>query len=154
MDNYLSQQRMHVFSNVGVLIYVFDIESRDVDVDMSTYLSVIAALIQYSANARVFILINKMDLIMVNQREMVFNDRVSLIRRKTNEFIDRQGLNVRRAGSSTSLGHGQVGPDESLRCRRHAIRDNEDEVLRLNGSGGGLSHGPGEDSRGTHAGDL
>jgi len=29
MENYLSQQRMHVFSNVGVLIYVFDIESRD-----------------------------------------------------------------------------------------------------------------------------
>lgn len=48
MENYLSQQRSHVFSNVGVLIYVFDIESRDFERDLLTYRSIINALQQYS----------------------------------------------------------------------------------------------------------
>merc|ERR1712000_38688 len=48
MENYLSQQRQHVFSNVGALIYVFDIESRDFDRDLLTYRSIITALSQFS----------------------------------------------------------------------------------------------------------
>lgn len=51
MENYLSQQRSHVFSNVGVLIYVFDIESRDFERDLLTYRSIINALQQYSGAA-------------------------------------------------------------------------------------------------------
>ena len=37
MDNYLENQRDHVFRNVAVLIYVFDIESRDAATDMKYY---------------------------------------------------------------------------------------------------------------------
>ncbi|CAI4214747.1 unnamed protein product [Parascedosporium putredinis] len=62
MENYLSQQRVHVFSHVGVLIYVFDIESRDVDRDMATFVSIISALVQFSPTARIYVLIHKMDL--------------------------------------------------------------------------------------------
>ncbi|KAK8102003.1 hypothetical protein PG999_012377 [Apiospora kogelbergensis] len=87
MENYLSQQRVHVFSNVGVLIYVFDIESRDVDRDMATYVSIMAALTQFSPTAKVYVLIHKMDLIMTQVREAVFMDRVKLVRQKTAEFI-------------------------------------------------------------------
>ncbi|KAK9413957.1 putative GTP-binding protein [Seiridium cardinale] len=89
MENYLSQQRVHVFSNVGVLIYVFDIESRDVDRDMATYVSIMSALTQYSPTAKVYVLIHKMDLIMTHVREAVFMERVRLVRQKTSEF--RQG---------------------------------------------------------------
>jgi Ras-related GTP-binding protein A/B len=86
MENYLSQQRQHVFSNVGVLIYVFDIESRDFDRDLLTYRSIIAALSQFSPSASVYILIHKMDLVVPNQREDIYNDRVSLIQSKSDRF--------------------------------------------------------------------
>jgi Ras-related GTP-binding protein A/B len=92
MENYLSQQRVHVFSNVGVLIYVFDIESRDVDRDMATYVSIVSALTQYSPTAKIYVLIHKMDLIMTHAREAVFMERVRLVRQKTSEFIQGSGF--------------------------------------------------------------
>ncbi|KAK3370566.1 Gtr1/RagA G protein conserved region-domain-containing protein [Podospora didyma] len=87
MENYLSQQRAHVFSNVGVLIYVFDIESRDVERDLATYVNIISALVQYSREAKVFVLIHKMDLIQPLKREEVFDHRVDVVRRKTAEAV-------------------------------------------------------------------
>lgn len=86
MENYLSQQRQHVFSNVGVLIYVFDIESRDFDRDLLTYRSIITALSQFSPSANVYILIHKMDLVVPTQREDLYNDRLSLIASKSDAF--------------------------------------------------------------------
>jgi hypothetical protein len=32
MENYLDSQRDQIFSNVAVLIYIFDVESQDVQV--------------------------------------------------------------------------------------------------------------------------
>ncbi|KAL2022348.1 hypothetical protein VTK56DRAFT_5415 [Thermocarpiscus australiensis] len=87
MENYLSQQRAHVFSNVGVLIYVFDIESRDVERDLATYVNIISALVQYSRDAKVFVLIHKMDLIQPMTREAVFDHRVAQVRAKTAEAV-------------------------------------------------------------------
>lgn len=87
MENYINQQRAHVFSSVGVLIYVFDIESRDVDRDLATYVSIVSALAQYSPAAKVFVLVHKMDLIMHNMKESVFNERVRLVRTKTTEAL-------------------------------------------------------------------
>ena len=87
MENYLSQQRAHVFSNVGVLIYVFDIESRDVERDLATYVNIISALVQYSREAKIFVLIHKMDLIQPMTREDVFDHRATLVRRKTVEAV-------------------------------------------------------------------
>ncbi|KAK4138395.1 hypothetical protein BT67DRAFT_8259 [Trichocladium antarcticum] len=87
MENYLSQQRAHVFSNVGVLIYVFDIESRDVERDLATYVNIISALVQYSREAKVFVLIHKMDLIQPTTREETFERRAAVVRRKTAEAV-------------------------------------------------------------------
>ncbi|KAL3423326.1 GTP-binding protein gtr1 [Phlyctema vagabunda] len=86
MENYLSQQRQHVFSNVGVLIYVFDIESRDFDRDLLTYRSIITALSQFSPTSSIYILIHKMDLIPPGQREDLYINHVSLIRSKSESF--------------------------------------------------------------------
>lgn len=87
MENYLSQQRAHVFSNVGVLIYVFDIESRDVERDLATYVNIASALFQYSREAKIFVLVHKMDLIQPMTRENVFDHRVAAIRKKTAEAV-------------------------------------------------------------------
>ncbi|KAI6784985.1 uncharacterized protein J7T54_008079 [Emericellopsis cladophorae] len=86
MENYLSQQRVHVFSNVGVLIYVFDVESRDVERDLATYVAILSALLQFSPQARIYILIHKMDLVVPSSREAVYNDRVNAVRSKTMEY--------------------------------------------------------------------
>lgn len=83
MENYLSQQRVHVFSNVGVLIYVFDIESRDTERDLATYVSIITALLQYSPTAKIYVLIHKMDLIVPGKREEEFVELLNLVRAKT-----------------------------------------------------------------------
>jgi Ras-related GTP-binding protein A/B len=104
MENYLSQQRVHVFSNVGVLIYVFDIESRDVDRDLATYVAILSALLQFSPAAKIYILIHKMDLVVPSARETMFDERVRIVRQKTAEFANSMG-----PSSSSSL----VGDDSS-----------------------------------------
>ncbi len=86
MENYLSQQKVHVFSQVGVLIYVFDVESRDFDRDLLTYRSIITALAQYSPTSTVYILVHKMDLVAPALREDLYNERVALIRAKSDTF--------------------------------------------------------------------
>ncbi len=75
MENYFESQRDHIFRNVQVLIYVFDIESRELAKDIEYYGSCLAAVRQNSKNARIFCLIHKMDLIPEEQREPVFRQR-------------------------------------------------------------------------------
>ena len=71
MDNYFTSQRENVFRNVEVLIYVFDVESREVEKDMHYYQSCLEAILQFSPDAKVFCLIHKMDLIPEDQRKVV-----------------------------------------------------------------------------------
>ena len=79
MDSYLNTQRENVFSDAQVLIYVFDIESREVDRDLDTYAAVIAALKQYSPQAMVFCLVHKMDLVQNEHRERIYDERCRMI---------------------------------------------------------------------------
>jgi Ras-related GTP-binding protein A/B len=71
MDNYIASQRDHIFRNVEVLIYVFDVESREYDRDMQYYQSVLDAILANSKDAKIFCLIHKMDLVPESQREEV-----------------------------------------------------------------------------------
>ena len=95
MENYFESQRDHIFRNVQVgsfmssvssyplihaigaqvLIYVFDIESRELAKDMEYYASCLQAVKQNSKSAKVFCLVHKMDLIPDEQREEVFQQR-------------------------------------------------------------------------------
>ena len=71
METYFTTQRDNVFRNVEVLIYVFDVESREVEKDMHYYQSCLEAILQNSPDAKVFCLIHKMDLLPEDQRQMV-----------------------------------------------------------------------------------
>ncbi|KAH8549173.1 ras-related GTP-binding protein A-like protein [Umbelopsis sp. PMI_123] len=62
MENYFTSQRDHIFKNVEVLIYVFDVESRDVERDMHYYQSCLEAIMANSREAKIFCLVHKMDL--------------------------------------------------------------------------------------------
>jgi len=71
MENYFTSQRDNVFRNVEVLIYVFDVESRELEKDLHYYQSCLEAIIQNSPDAKVFCLVHKMDLIPEDQRKVV-----------------------------------------------------------------------------------
>ncbi|XP_014245905.1 ras-related GTP-binding protein A isoform X1 [Cimex lectularius] len=75
MENYFVSQRDNIFRNVEVLIYVFDVESREIDKDLHYYQSCVGAILENSPEAKVFCLIHKMDLLQEDQRDVIFRDR-------------------------------------------------------------------------------
>lgn len=75
MENYFASQRDNIFRNVEVLIYVFDVESRELEKDMHYYQSCLEAILQNSADAKIFCLIHKMDLVQEDQRDLIFKER-------------------------------------------------------------------------------
>lgn len=80
IENYLVQQRDHIFRNVEVLIYVFDVESREFNRDILTYSSIIDALRENSPDARIFCLIHKMDLVQIELRGRLKDERSRILR--------------------------------------------------------------------------
>ncbi|GBE81738.1 GTP-binding protein [Sparassis crispa] len=63
MDSYLSTQQSTIFQHVGVMIYVFEVQSRNMRKDLEYYRDCLAALRRYSPDAAVFLLVHKMDLV-------------------------------------------------------------------------------------------
>ncbi len=97
MEQYFASQKDNIFRNVEVLIYVFDVESRELDNDMHYYQSCLEAIykvhsqlshfrsrsssfkkkkkFQNSPEAKIFCLVHKMDLVAEEQRDEIFNVR-------------------------------------------------------------------------------
>lgn len=95
METYLASQRGNIFSDVAVLIYVFDIESREVERDLDTYNAIIDALKEHSPHAHVFCLIHKLDLIQAEHRQRIYEERSALIRSRSGHFaIDTFGSSI------------------------------------------------------------
>ena len=69
MENYFALQRGHIFKSVELLIYVFDVESRDTEKDIHYYQWCLEAILEKSPNAKIFCLLHKMDLVPLEQRE-------------------------------------------------------------------------------------
>jgi Ras-related GTP-binding protein A/B len=88
MENFLQNQRVDVFSGVALLIYVFDIESRDFPRDLETFKTVLEALYNGSRDARLFCLFHKMDLVQENLRESLFFERETILRQISYMFAD------------------------------------------------------------------
>ncbi len=80
VESYLTNQRSHVFTHVAVLIFVFDVSSKDAASDMLSFSSTIRALHEYSPHSKVFILIHKMDLVPLDRRSSVFRDKAIEVR--------------------------------------------------------------------------
>ncbi|KAF7680482.1 gtp-binding protein gtr1 [Alternaria burnsii] len=88
VENYLNQSRNHVFGSVAVLIFVFDIESREFAADVVSYSNIIRALHECSPGAKVFCLIHKMDLVQARLRQAMFDERAEYIREASEGFKD------------------------------------------------------------------
>ncbi|RDB21394.1 Ras-related GTP-binding protein A [Hypsizygus marmoreus] len=62
MDSYLTTQRSTIFQHVGVMIYVFDVETHGMSKDLEYYRDCLDGLKNFSPDANVFLLVHKMDL--------------------------------------------------------------------------------------------
>ncbi|XP_071949653.1 ras-related GTP-binding protein A isoform X1 [Antedon mediterranea] len=87
MENYFASQRDNIFRNVEVLIYVFDVESRELEKDMHYYQSCLEAILQNSPDANIFCLIHKMDLVQEDQRDVIFKEREDDLKRLSKPLI-------------------------------------------------------------------
>ena len=79
MDTYFAAQRDNIFRNVEVLIYVFDVESRELENDLHYYQSCLEAILQSSPKTKLFCLVHKMDLVAEDQRDLIFQERRDVI---------------------------------------------------------------------------
>ena len=77
-----------MFGSVAVLIFVFDIESREFAADVVNYSNIIRALDECSPSAKVFCLIHKMDLVQSRLRSQLFEERADYIREASEGFKD------------------------------------------------------------------
>nr|XP_011712768.1 LOW QUALITY PROTEIN: ras-related GTP-binding protein B [Macaca nemestrina] len=81
MENYFTSQRDNIFRNVEVLIYVFDVESRELERTCTDYQSCLGAILRNSPDAKIFCLVHKMDLVQEDQRDLIFKEREEDLRR-------------------------------------------------------------------------
>lgn len=72
MDNYFTNQKDHIFKMVEVLIHVFDVESKEVSKDIEVFVKSLKQLRQFSPQAKIFVLLHKMDLVQIERREELF----------------------------------------------------------------------------------
>ena len=80
VESYLNNQRSHVFASVAVLIFVFDISSREPAPDSVNFKETLRALHEFSPNSKVFILIHKMDLVPAEQKNTVYQQKTDSVR--------------------------------------------------------------------------
>ncbi|KAK9476127.1 Gtr1/RagA G protein conserved region-domain-containing protein [Lipomyces japonicus] len=72
MDNYFSAQRDNIFRLVEALIFVFDVESKELRKDIETFVLCLRNLYEFSPNAKIFALVHKMDLVVAEKRQDVY----------------------------------------------------------------------------------
>ena len=78
-ESYFERDRETIFRSVELLIYVFDIESDNPEKDFDHFSGVLEAIEENSPDARIFVLVHKMDLVAEDEREMIFEDRQRII---------------------------------------------------------------------------
>lgn len=84
-ESYFERDRETIFRSVELLIYVLDIESESPDKDFDHFADVLEALEENSPDARIFVLVHKMDLVAAEERDAIFQDRQELIAEACNE---------------------------------------------------------------------
>jgi len=78
-ESYFERDRETIFRSVEMLIYVFDIESDCPEKDFDHFAGVLEAIEENSPDARIFVLVHKMDLVAEDERELILQDRKRLI---------------------------------------------------------------------------
>eukprot|EP00550_Attheya_septentrionalis_P013499 CAMPEP_0198304468 /NCGR_PEP_ID=MMETSP1449-20131203/57416_1 /TAXON_ID=420275 /ORGANISM="Attheya septentrionalis, Strain CCMP2084" /LENGTH=424 /DNA_ID=CAMNT_0044006993 /DNA_START=106 /DNA_END=1380 /DNA_ORIENTATION=+ len=79
-ESYFERDRETIFRSVELLIYVFDIESDCPVKDFDHFAGVLEAIEENSPDARIFVLVHKMDLVAEEDREVVLEDHKGRIK--------------------------------------------------------------------------
>jgi len=85
-ESYFERDRETIFRSVELLIYVFDIESDCPEKDFDHFSGVLEAIEENSPDARIFILVHKMDLVALEDREAILEDRKRVIEQECSNF--------------------------------------------------------------------
>jgi len=91
-ESYFERDRETIFRGVEMLIYVFDIESDSPEKDFDHFAGVLEAIEENSPDARIFVLVHKMDLVAEEEREMILQDRFRLIEEACSSAIGVHNL--------------------------------------------------------------
>lgn len=86
MEQYFQSQKDQIFKNVEVLIYVFEVVSKEPEKDLDYYKNCLKALEDLSSGAKIFCLIHKMDLISESMRDKVFEQKQQEILEASSSF--------------------------------------------------------------------
>lgn len=86
MENYFTKQKDHIFQMVQVLIHVFDVESTDVIKDIEIFTRALKQLKKYSPEAKIFVLLHKMDLVQLDKRNDLFEIMMGKLQETSSEF--------------------------------------------------------------------
>uniref|UniRef100_A0AC35UHL9 GTP-binding protein n=1 Tax=Rhabditophanes sp. KR3021 TaxID=114890 RepID=A0AC35UHL9_9BILA len=89
MENFLNAQKDQIFKGVQVLIYVFDIDSKD-EKDFEYYSKCVASLMRNSPTAKVFVLLHKIDLIPPEIKDQVYREKVNKVIASTKGMPDER----------------------------------------------------------------
>lgn len=73
MESYFTTQKDHIFKMVQVLIHVFDVESKSINKDIEIFVKALTNLQKFSPDAKIFVLLHKMDLVQIDKREELFD---------------------------------------------------------------------------------
>ncbi|KAM9895302.1 hypothetical protein OXX79_008171 [Metschnikowia pulcherrima] len=86
MDNYFTTQKDHIFKMVQVLIHVFDVESKSINKDIEIFVKALTNLQKFSPDAKIFVLLHKMDLVQLDKREELFHIMMDKLQKISNPF--------------------------------------------------------------------
>ena len=68
MERYINNPDK-IFKDVKFLIYIFDIQFKDEKTDLNFFKQIVQCLTKYSKKAKIFVLLNKIDLVDVLERK-------------------------------------------------------------------------------------
>ncbi|CCE62630.1 hypothetical protein TPHA_0C04810 [Tetrapisispora phaffii CBS 4417] len=86
MENYFTKQKDHIFQMVQVLIHVFDVESQEVIKDIEIFTRALKELKKYSPDAKIFVLLHKMDLVQLDKRYELFEIMMKKLQQASAEY--------------------------------------------------------------------
>ncbi|KAG5419149.1 GTR1 [Candida metapsilosis] len=86
MENYFTNQKDHIFKMVQVLIHVFDVESKSINKDIEIFVKSLTNLQKYSPDAKIFVLLHKMDLVQIDKRQELFTIMMDKLQKISNPY--------------------------------------------------------------------
>ena len=75
------------FTEIKILIYVFDVNSVE-NAELSMFAQTVEQLEKFSPDAKLFVLIHKMDTISSSKRQEVFEEKKKLISKHVGKYIE------------------------------------------------------------------